>query len=83
MITNIKKELDKMAKKEFCVDTQPQPDGYHEVHVLDETCTHLPDEKNRKHLGFFEECDDAIKKAKKYYEKVDGCFYCCYEWHTR
>jgi hypothetical protein len=58
-----------------------QPTGEHEIHV--EGCYRLPDLKNRKSLGYFSNCKDALKKAKEYYENVDGCYYCCPDCHKK
>lgn len=68
-----------MAK--YYVNKQAQPTGEHEVHKED--CTYLPTEENRLYLGSFDNCHDAIKKAKEYYDNVDGCYYCSEECHTR
>jgi len=57
----------------------PLEDGEHEVH--EEGCSFLPDIENRLKLGTFYSCRDAIAEAKKHYEKVDGCYYCCYSCH--
>lgn len=50
--------------------------GYnHEVHTAD--CIWLPSAENRIYLGAFSSCSDAVKKAKTYYNNVDGCATCC------
>ena len=68
-----------MAK--YYVNENAQPTGEHEVHKED--CSFLPDYTNKKYLGEYSNCKDAIKEAKKYYSNVDGCYYCCPECHTR
>ena len=68
-----------MAK--YYVNENAQPTGEHEVHK--EGCKHLPELPNKKYLGEFSNCRDAIREAKKYFNNVDGCFYCSNECHTR
>lgn len=65
----------------YYVNTVAQPTGEHEVHTS--SCSYLPSEQNRKYLGVFDNCTDAIREAKKYYSNVDGCYYCCRPCHTR
>ncbi len=65
----------------YYVNQNAQPTGEHEVHKED--CEHLPDIANRKYLGNFYNCKDAVKEAKKHYTNVDGCYYCSNECHTR
>ncbi|MBW7998050.1 MAG: hypothetical protein FVQ81_16075 [Candidatus Glassbacteria bacterium] len=66
---------------EYCVNKNPQPTGEHEVHAM--TCEHLPDRVNQQPLGSYSNCKEAVREAKNYYNNVDGCYYCCYECHTR
>ncbi|RJP61089.1 MAG: hypothetical protein C4539_20410 [Ignavibacteriales bacterium] len=65
----------------YYVNKNDQSTGEHEVHK--DGCTYLPEEQNRKYLGVYSNCQDAIKEAKKDYYNVDGCYYCCYECHKR
>ena len=65
--------------KNYYVNTNAQSNGDHEVHTA--TCNHLPDISNRKFLGEFWNCQDAVNEAKKFYSNVDGCYYCCYACH--
>ena len=58
----------------YCVNKNAQSTGEHEVHK--DTCTFLPDKENRINLGSCITCQEAIVKARKYYDNVDGCFYC-------
>jgi len=67
--------------KFYYVNKNAQANGDHEVHT--DGCTHLPDVKNREDLGSFDNCKDAVKKAKKIYPKADGCYYCLKECHKR
>lgn len=65
----------------YYVNTNAQSNGDHEVHK--DGCDHMPDASNRKYLGVFSNCFDAVKEAKKTYLKADGCYYCCNACHTR
>ncbi len=65
---------------EYCVNTNAQDNGDHEVHVL--SCDDLPLPENRKYLGEFSSCHPAVREAKKYYPQSNGCFYCCNDCHT-
>ncbi len=67
--------------KKYYVNKNAQSTGEHEVHC--ENCSYLPDSNNRLYLGYFNDCKDAIKEAKKYYINVDGCYYCCPSCHKR
>ncbi|MDN3686471.1 hypothetical protein [Cyclobacterium jeungdonense] len=64
----------------YYVNTNAQSNGDHEVHV--ESCDHLPESQNRKALGRFTRCQDAVKTAKEAYQNSNGCFYCCPACHT-
>ncbi|MBE6202229.1 MAG: hypothetical protein E7135_01035 [Rikenellaceae bacterium] len=63
------------------INTNAQPTGEHEVHTS--SCAHGPSIKNRINLGIFHNSSEAIREAKRYYNNVDGCFYCCPENHRR
>ena len=70
-----------MSMKKYYVNKNAQPGGEHEVH--DEDCRYLPSSDDRKELGSFSGCKDAVKEAKKHYTEVDGCKTCSKECHTR
>lgn len=63
----------------YYVNKNAQSNGDHEVHKG--SCIWLPDVDNRIYLGYFSNCRDAMREAKKYYSDVDGCYYCCEECH--
>jgi hypothetical protein len=63
----------------YYVDKNAQPNGDHEVHT--ENCLFLPNSDNRKYLGKFDNCSEALKEAKKTYSIADGCYYCCEPCH--
>ena len=67
--------------KRYCVNTEAQANGDHEVHSED--CNRLPIPENRLDLGVFSNCREAVNKAKLTYPKADGCFYCSKECHKR
>lgn len=58
-----------------------QSNGDHEVH--NEYCSKLPLASNRKDLGDFSNCQDAVKKAKESDASADGCKICSPACHTR
>lgn len=79
-----KKELKLLTKKiimRYYVNKNAQSKGEHEVHTS--SCSYLPDADNRIYLGDFSNCKEAVKEARKYYDNVDGCYYCCNDCHTR
>ncbi len=49
----------------YYVNKQAQSNGDHEVHKSG--CTHMPSEENKRYLGSFDNCHDAVREAKKYY----------------
>lgn len=67
--------------KLYYVNKNPQIRGEHEVHSSD--CIYLPTPENRQYLGYFNNCAEAVKGARKFYANVDGCFYCCPQCHTK
>ncbi|WP_299221864.1 hypothetical protein [uncultured Aquimarina sp.] len=67
-----------MAK--YYVNKNAQSNGDHEVHK--EGCSWLPKAENRTYLGDYTGCKPAVRKAKEYYDQVNGCYYCSNECHT-
>jgi hypothetical protein len=65
----------------YYVNKNSQSTGEHEVHKSD--CSYIPDSENRLSLGYCTDCKEAIKEAKKHYDNVDGCYYCCNECHKK
>ena len=63
----------------YYVNTNALPKNMHEVHK--DGCLFLSDENNRKRIGFFHNCTEAVKEAEKYLENVVGCKYCSYKCH--
>lgn len=64
----------------YYVNKNQQSNGDHEVHKTG--CSHMPNAENRIHLGNFSSCHPAIKEAKKYFTKANGCYYCSNACHT-
>lgn len=50
-------------------------DGWHLVHTGQ--CEHLSTESRRHFLGVFIRCTDAVKEARRVYDRAKGCLYCC------
>lgn len=67
--------------KKYYVNKKAQSNGDHEVH--DEYCSYLPNLANRKYLGLFSSCKEAVKEAKKDYSQSNGCRYCSPDCHTK
>ncbi len=64
----------------YFVNKQQQSNGEHEVHK--EGCSKMPIDKDRKFLGFFNRCKDAVSEALKEYPTANGCFECIPDCHT-
>lgn len=67
-------------KQKYYVNKQAQPNGDHEVHK--DGCGWMPLGVNKKELGEYYSCEAAVTEAKKSYDQVNGCYYCCYACHT-
>ncbi|MEQ8443003.1 MAG: hypothetical protein RIM33_14785 [Alphaproteobacteria bacterium] len=65
----------------YYVNKNAQSTGEHEVHETG--CSFLPDQQNRVYLGDFLSCGPAVQEAKKHYNNVDGCYFCCNPCHTK
>jgi hypothetical protein len=66
----------------YYIDTNVQDNGDHEVHKSN--CTFMPVQQHRLFLGDFNNCQDALKEAKKTFPTTaDGCPYCCPDCDTR
>jgi hypothetical protein len=63
----------------YYVNNNAQTNGDHEVHVSG--CTYIPNDK--KYLGSFSNCKDAVAEAKKTYLRADGCYWCSNDCHKR
>ena len=56
------------------------PGGDHEVH--ESGCSQGAALHNQHHLGWHSSCHGAVREAKRSYDPVNGCFYCCNACHT-
>jgi len=65
----------------YYVNRNAQSTGEHEVHR--DGCPTPPLYSNRQPLGYFATCRPAVVEARKYYDNVDGCAYCCPDCHRR
>jgi hypothetical protein len=62
----------------YYVNKNAQPNGDHEVHK--DGCAWMPEPQHKMYLGYFSNCHDAVKEAKKTFPTTaDGCHYCCPE----
>lgn len=67
----------------YCVNTNAQANGDHEVHdtSIERWC--LPAASHRKDLGYHVDCSSAVRYAKQnYYTKSNGCANCASGCHT-
>ncbi len=64
----------------YYVNKNAQNNGDHEVHV--DGCSRMPEPENRMYLGYFSNCREAVKEAKKTFQQSNGCYYCCNECNT-
>jgi hypothetical protein len=71
-----------MAK--YIVNKNAQPTGEHEVHA-EQYCSYLPYQQDRILLGEFTSCTAAINAAHSKLPgyKIDGCYHCIPQCHTR
>ncbi len=68
----------------YYVNKNAQSDGYHEVHIDDNTCPTPPLSSNREPLGSHSSCSSAVNESKRnHYNKSDGCKNCIPTCHTR
>lgn len=65
----------------YYVNRNEQETGEHEVHKYG--CYRMPQLQNKIFLGYFLNAKDAVREAKRYYNNVDGCYYCCSEAHKK
>jgi hypothetical protein len=64
----------------YYVNDNAQSNGDHEVHTQE--CSFLPSPANRRYLGYFLRCQDAVAEARKTYRQSNGCYYCSRECNT-
>lgn len=66
--------------KHYYVNKNKQNNGDNEVHK--EECKWIPDVLNREYLGYFDNCRDAVRKAREKGYNANGCYYCSEDCHT-
>lgn len=64
----------------YYVNKQAQANGDHEVHK--DGCNYMPSQSNQQFLGDFATCYEAVREAKRYYSRSNGCYFCSRECHT-
>lgn len=67
----------------YYVNKNAQDDGYHEVHIDDNSCPYPPLVSNREDLGWHSDCAGAVAEARRRYTHADGCGHCVPGCHTR
>lgn len=67
----------------YCVNVNAQANGDHEVHDTASRYDCLPNVGNRIALGSHQSCASAVRAARTYYQRVDGCLYCATACHTK
>ncbi len=65
----------------YYVNRNSQLTGEHEVHKG--TCHRMPKLQNRIYLGDFLDAKEAAREARRYFDNVDGCYYCASEAHKK
>lgn len=66
--------------KKFYVNNTAQPNGDHEVH--EEGCYWLKRANSVKDLGYHSNCYSAVREAKRYDVRANGCATCAAACHT-
>jgi hypothetical protein len=62
----------------YYVNNNAQANGDHEVHKG--TCAYLP--SDRRYLGLFSTCHEAVRQARAIYRQSNGCYWCSNACHT-
>ena len=63
----------------YYVSLNEESNGDHWVHR--EGCSFMPAASQRFALGEFATCTVAVRTAKGYYVRANGCYYCSRECH--
>ena len=61
----------------YYVRIKPQLNGTYAVHK--KNCPFLPPAGNRLYLGEFNNCYDAVCKARQYFSEAENCYFCSRE----
>ena len=62
----------------YYVNRRAQSNGEHEVHA--ESCVFLP--TDLVYLGNFAGCEEAVRRAREQFRRVNGCAECSGPCHT-
>jgi hypothetical protein len=65
----------------YYISKKTQFNGEHEIHKL--SCYRLPAEGDRILLGYLNSGKEAMKKGLELFPKVNACFNCCNEYHSK
>lgn len=65
----------------YYVNKNTPSTGKHKVHK--NGCHRMPEPQNRIYLGYFSDTKKAVKKARRYFGNVAGCYYCASKVHKR
>jgi len=63
----------------YYVNTNDEHNPGHDHEVHTEEHAHELGIISKIDLGYFDNCHDALEKAKHYYSDADGCAICCRE----
>lgn len=66
----------------YCVNKSAQASGDHEVHDVTANGWCLPEPANRHDLGYHSDCSSAVRAARVYYTRANGCAWCAGSCHT-
>ena len=68
--------------KHYFFNINLDKNGNHEIHT--ESCKYLEPINNRTYIGYFTNCETAIKEAKIKFAKsnFDGCYWCSRDCHN-
>lgn len=64
----------------YYVNKRAQTNGDHEVHS--DSCFYISKIKEKEFLGLFDNCVEAVAKAKLIYSRANGCAFCSPACHT-
>lgn len=66
----------------YIVDRNAQANGDHEVHLSGSVWSCLPAEADQRELGSHDGCASALRIARLFYGKANGCARCAVSCHV-
>lgn len=66
----------------YIVDRNAQPNGEHEVHVRGSVWSCLPAEADQREIGSHDDCEGALRIARLFYGRANGCARCAVSGHV-